>query len=117
MTNKLFVTNLSYDVTQDELSELFSQIGKVVSTNIILDRETGQSRGFGFIEMSSETEALEAIKKLDNSDFKGRTLMVKESRPMTERPRNDFRNSYDNSNRRDSRRDSRKNTRGRRSNY
>jgi len=86
MSNKLFVAGLSYDLTEDQLKEYFAQAGQVVSANIITDRMTGRSRGFGFVEMSSQEEADKAIKTLDNSSLAGRTINVKEARPQESRP-------------------------------
>ena len=83
MGRKLYVGNLSYNVTQDDLKELFGQIGSCESIAIINDRETGQSKGFGFVEMSTDAEAQKAIQQLNTTDFKGRPLKVNEA---NERP-------------------------------
>jgi RNA recognition motif-containing protein len=80
---KLYVGNLGYSVTQDDLKELFGQIGSCESIAIISDRETGQSKGFGFVEMSTDAEAQKAIQQLNSTDFKGRPLKVNEA---NERP-------------------------------
>ncbi|PIP17703.1 MAG: RNA-binding protein [Parcubacteria group bacterium CG23_combo_of_CG06-09_8_20_14_all_35_9] len=85
MAKKLYVGSLPYDITQDQLNELFSQVGTVVSANIITDKFSGRSKGFGFVEMSSDEEAQKAIKKLDGSKMGERTIVVNEARPMTER--------------------------------
>lgn len=77
----IYVGNLPYTVSEVELRELFGQFGSVVNANIIMDRDTGQSKGFGFIEMSSGEEADLAIRELDGSDFGGRNLKVNEARP------------------------------------
>jgi cold-inducible RNA-binding protein len=81
MNNKLFVGNLSYKVTQEELEALFSQSGQVVSTTIAEDRYTGKKRGFGFVEMGSQADAESAIKALNGFNFQGRDLSVSVSQP------------------------------------
>ncbi len=85
MSKKLYVGNLNYDTTEDELNTLFSDCGKVVSVNLITDRETGQSKGFGFVEMESDDGAQKAIKDLDGSEFHGRNIKVNEARPPQDR--------------------------------
>jgi RNA recognition motif-containing protein len=80
----LFVTNISHTVNEAALQALFSKLGQVLSVKIIADKYTGQSRGFGFVEMPVETEALDAIKKLTNAEFFGRKLTVSKARPKTE---------------------------------
>jgi RNA recognition motif-containing protein len=77
----LFVTNISRTVNEDALKALFSKIGQVLSVKIIGDKYTGESKGFGFVEMPVETEALDAIKKLSNAEFFGRKLIVSKARP------------------------------------
>lgn len=86
MLKKLFVGSLGYSVTQAQLTELFSTAGKVESAAIIIDRETGQSKGFGFVEMSSEAEAEQAIAKFNGYNLDGRALVVNEARPQAPRP-------------------------------
>ncbi len=81
MSTKLYVGNLSFRVSSDDLFEHFSQAGKVESANIVEDRETGRSRGFGFVEMSSEDEATSAIAQFNGSEYDGRNLVVNEARP------------------------------------
>jgi RNA recognition motif-containing protein len=81
MNNKLFVGNLAYKVTEDELQTLFGQSGTVVSITIPTDRQTGQKRGFGFVEMSSQAEAEQAIKSYNGYDLQGRPLAVSISKP------------------------------------
>ncbi|HEY0459284.1 MAG TPA: RNA-binding protein [Pyrinomonadaceae bacterium] len=81
MSTKLYVGNLSFNVSSDDLFEHFSQAGKVESANVVEDRETGRSRGFGFVEMSSEDEATSAISQFNGSEFDGRNLVVNEARP------------------------------------
>jgi RNA recognition motif-containing protein len=75
----IYVGNINYNATADELKELFSQYGEVLSAKIIIDRETGRSKGFGFIDMESGAES--AIEELDGKEFQGRRLRVNEARP------------------------------------
>jgi len=77
LNKKLFIGNLGYDVTDAQLSELFAQAGKVESAVVITDRRTGRSKGFGFVEMSTEKEAEKAIEMLNGKDFQGREIVVK----------------------------------------
>ena len=79
MGKKLYVGNLPFQVTDKDLETLFGQAGTCVSAAVITDRNTGQSRGFGFVEMSSAAEAQKAIQQFDGQDFKGRTLKVSEA--------------------------------------
>ncbi len=85
MINKLFVAGLPYSVTDEQLSEHFASVGTVTSAKVITDRNSGQSKGFGFVELSTEEEAKKAIETMDNTDFGGRTIIVKEARPMEPR--------------------------------
>ncbi len=85
MGKKLYCGNLSYGVRSPELEELFTQFGTVESAQVIEDRETGRSKGFGFVEMSSDDEAAAAIEALDGSDHEGRTIRVNEARPRESR--------------------------------
>jgi RNA recognition motif-containing protein len=85
MGSKLYVGGLPYSATQDELTDLFSAHGSVQSANIISDKFTGQSRGFGFVEMSSGDEAQAAITALNSTEFGGRTLTVNEAKPQAPR--------------------------------
>lgn len=85
MGAKLYVGGLPYSATEQELSDLFAQHGEVASTRIITDKFTGQSRGFGFVEMSSDSEAQAAISALNGSQMGGRTLTVNEARPQEAR--------------------------------
>lgn len=85
MNKKLYVGSLSYETTEDTLKDLFSQVGTVESAVVIVDRISGRSKGFGFVEMSTEKEAEEAIKKLNGKELDGRTITVNEARPMKER--------------------------------
>ncbi len=90
MATKLYVGGLSYAVKDDQLQELFETIGKVESAQVIVDRFSNQSKGFGFVEMSTEAEAQEAIKELNGKEVGGRPIMVNAARPKEERPRNNF---------------------------
>ena len=85
MINKLFVAGLPYSVSDEQLAEHFAAAGTGSSAKVITDRNTGQSKGFGFVEMSTEDEAKKAIETMDNTDFGGRTIIVKEARPMEPR--------------------------------
>jgi RNA recognition motif-containing protein len=85
MGKKIYVGNLPFTATNESLSDLFSNHGNVDSSKIVTDRDTGRSKGFGFIEMSSNDEADSAIEKLNGTDFNGRTLTVNEARPMEKR--------------------------------
>lgn len=84
MNKKLYIGNLDWGVTNDQLEELFAQFGSVVSANVITDRQTGRSRGFGFVEMSTDKEAQKAIDELNGKDLEGRELVVNEARPKRE---------------------------------
>ncbi len=86
MGKKLYVGNLSYDVDSSELEQLFGAHGQVVSAQIINDRDTGRSKGFGFVEMSNDDEAAAAIAALNGQQHNGRALTVNEARPREERP-------------------------------
>jgi RNA recognition motif-containing protein len=86
MGKKLYVGNLSYEVEASELEQLFGAHGKVASAQIISDRDTGRSKGFGFVEMSSDEEAAAAIAALNGQQHNGRALTVNEARPREERP-------------------------------
>ena len=81
MASKLFVGGLPYRTTKEELEESFAQAGSVTSASIVMDRETGRSKGFGFVEMASDAEAQAAIDMWNGKDFGGRTLTVSEARP------------------------------------
>ncbi len=88
MAKKLYVGGLPYSTTEDELRDAFAGAGSVTSSSIIMDRMSGRSKGFGFVEMSTDEEAQKAIDMWNGKDFGGRTLTVNEARPMEERPRN-----------------------------
>ena len=85
MTKKLYVGNLSYTLTNESLADGFANFGTVVSARIITDRDTGRSKGFGFVEMSSDEEAQEAISGMNGKEFEGRTLTVSEARKQAPR--------------------------------
>jgi RNA recognition motif-containing protein len=87
----LFVAKLSSSTTGDDLQELFSAHGEVTSAKVIMDRETGNSKGFGFVEMPNDDEAKAAIEALNDSDVNGKPIVVKEAAPREERPRRDSR--------------------------
>ena len=91
MAKKLYVGGLPYSTTDAELKDAFSQAGTVVSAVVIMDKMTGRSKGFGFVEMSSDEEATKAIDTFNGKDFGGRNITVNEARPMEDRPRRDFR--------------------------
>ena len=82
----IYVSNLSWGTKSESLQDLFSQYGEVASANIITDRETGRSRGFGFVEMPDEGEGQAAIDALNETDFEGKTIRVNVAKPRTERP-------------------------------
>ena len=86
MAKKLYVGNLPYSTTNDDLQSYFSQYGEVSSATVMIDRMTGRSRGFGFVEMPNDEEAEKAIDGMNGKDFGGRSLVVNEARPMGERP-------------------------------
>lgn len=84
MSTKLYVGNLSYNASEDELKELFSQAGEVVSAKIITDKFSGQARGFGFVEMATNEDAQKAVTMFNGQAFKDRELKVSEARPQSE---------------------------------
>jgi cold-inducible RNA-binding protein len=86
MATKLYIGGLPYSTTQDELQEAFAKAGAVVSTSIIMDKMTGRSRGFGFVEMGSDSDAQAAIEMWNGKDFDGRKLTVNEAKPLEARP-------------------------------
>ncbi|HBX42573.1 MAG TPA: RNA-binding protein [Deltaproteobacteria bacterium] len=94
MGKKLYVGNLPFTATEDSLKEEFSRFGAVESVNIITDRYTGQSKGFGFIEFSTKQDAAEAISKMNNAEMDGRTLKVSEALPQAPRDGGGARRSY-----------------------
>lgn len=97
MATKLFVGSLAFSATDDDLAQFFASAGNVVSAKVVIDRDTNRSKGFGFVEMSSDAEAKTAIEQLDGKELNGRAINVSEARPREDRPRRDFggnRNSY-----------------------
>ena len=86
MGNKLYVGNLPYSVRDGDLAQAFGQFGAVTSAKVMMERETGRSKGFGFVEMGSDAEAQAAIAGLHGKDMGGRALVVNEARPMEPRP-------------------------------
>jgi RNA recognition motif-containing protein len=84
MGKKLYVGNLAYSMSDSDLQQIFSPHGTVQSAQVIMDRDTGRSKGFGFIEMGSDAEAQAAIQALNGAEVEGRTLTVNEARPKTE---------------------------------
>lgn len=87
MATKIYLGNLSYGTTEEQLEATLSEFGQVDSVKIITDRDTGRSKGFGFAEMSNDTEAQAAIDALNGKDLDGRTLKVNEARPQERSPR------------------------------
>jgi RNA recognition motif-containing protein len=87
MGTKIYVGNMSYEMDNMSLDELFKPFGTVASAQVIMDRETGRSKGFGFVEMGSEAEAQAAIAGLNGKEVNGRTLTVNEAKPREDRPR------------------------------
>ena len=85
MGKKLYVGNLPFTATEQVLTDTFSQCGKVESARIITDRDSGRSKGFGFVEMSTDAEAADAIAKFNGADYSGRPMTVNEARPMVPR--------------------------------
>ncbi len=85
MSNKLYVGNLSFRVTSEDLEEYFAGAGAVQSANVVMDRETGRSRGFGFVEMASEDAATNAIAQFNGQEYDGRNMVVNEARPREDR--------------------------------
>lgn len=86
MAKKLYIGGLSFDTTDDSLGAAFAQAGTVVSAIVIKDRNTGRSRGFGFVEMSTDEEAAKGIEMWNDKELDGRTVKVNEAKPMTDRP-------------------------------
>ncbi len=85
MAKKLYVGGLAYSVTEAELETLFAEYGKIISTAVIKDRDSGQSKGFGFVELEDDAAAQSAIAALNGKEFSGRSLMVNEARPQEDR--------------------------------
>lgn len=91
MATKLFVGSLAWATNDDSLRDFFAKAGTVVSASVIMDRDSGRSKGFGFVEMSSDEEAKAAVDQLNGKELDGRAIVVNEARPREERPRQ---NSY-----------------------
>jgi len=90
MPNRLFVGGIPYRTTEDELRNAFAQAGPVVSVTININRATGRSNGFGFVEMANDADAQKAIEMFNGQEMEGRKLIVNEARPMEERPRREY---------------------------
>lgn len=88
----IYVSNLSWNTTSEGLQELFAAYGDITSANVIKDRETGRSRGFGFVEMTNDAEGQKAIDELNETNFEGKTINVSVARPKTERSNNGYGN-------------------------
>lgn len=99
MSNKLYVGNLSFRVTSEDLEEYFAGAGAVQSANVVMDRETGRSRGFGFVEMASEDAANNAIAQFNGQEYDGRNMVVNEARPREDRGGGGGRGGYGGGNR------------------
>ncbi len=90
MSKKLFVGSLAWGTTDETLQAHFAQCGTVASAKVVTDRDSGRSRGFGFVEFDNDAEADAAVEKLNNSDLDGRTITVNEARPKEDKPRRDY---------------------------
>ncbi|MCD7933097.1 MAG: RNA-binding protein [Tannerellaceae bacterium] len=82
----IYISNLSYGISDADLRDLFNEYGEVMSAKVIMDRETGRSRGFGFVEMADDANGQTAIDELNNAEYDGKTISVSVARPRTERP-------------------------------
>lgn len=91
MAKKLFVGGISYNTTEESLKNAFSEAGTVESATIIIDKMSGRSKGFGFVEMATDEDAAKAIEMMNGKELDGRTITVNEARPMQDRPRRDNR--------------------------
>ena len=90
MSKKLFVGSLAWGTTDETLAQHFAQCGTVASAKVVTDRDSGRSRGFGFVEFDDDKEADAAVEKLNNSELDGRTITVNEARPKEDKPRGDY---------------------------
>lgn len=90
MSMKLYVGSMSFNTTEDGLREAFSQAGTVVSASVVMDKMTGRPRGFGFVEMETDEAGNAAMEMWNGKELDGRTIIVNEARPMTDRPRREF---------------------------
>ena len=88
----IFIAGLNYNISDSELSELFTAYGEVSSARVIKDRQTGRSKGYGFVEMTDEEAGKKAIEELNGQEVKGRAIVVSEARPKTDAPRNNYNN-------------------------
>ena len=96
----IYITGLNYSINDADLNDLFAEYGEITSAKVIMDRETGRSRGFGFVEMTSDTEGQKAINELNGAEYDQKTISVSVARPRTERPSNGGgRGGYNNSRR------------------
>ncbi len=84
----IYVSGLSYRINDDDLRQLFEEYGQITSAKVITDRETGRSRGFGFVEMANDDEARTAIEELTGAEYDGKVISVSQAKPKTDRPRN-----------------------------
>ena len=98
MAKKVFVAGLDYAVSDEQLETLFSQFGTVESAKVIIDHDTGRSKGFGFVEMSSDAECASAITSLNDTQYEGRMLSVKEAKPKGGTPNNNYNSSFNSRN-------------------
>ena len=87
----IFIAKLNFSPSSESLRDLFEEFGEVTSANVIMDKNTGKSKGYGFVEMADDTEAQRAIDELDQCEFEERTIVVKKANPREERPRNNNR--------------------------
>ena len=87
---QIYVGNMNYRTTEEDINGLFSQYGEVESVKLISDRETGRAKGFGFVTMSDDAAAKEAIEALNEKEYEGRTLRINEAKPREERPRREY---------------------------
>lgn len=89
----IYISNLSYGINDADLNQLFSEYGEILSAKVVMDRESGRSRGFGFVEMTNEEEGRKAINELNEAEYDGRTISVNVARPRTERTNNNGRSN------------------------
>ena len=94
----IYVSNLSFNIQDEDLKDFFASYGEVTSAKVITDRETGRSRGFGFVEMADEAASKKAIAELDGATVENRTISVSVAKPKEDRPRNNGRSGFNNSN-------------------
>jgi len=87
---QIYIGNMNYRTTEEDVNTLFSQYGEVESVKLISDRETGRAKGFGFVTMTDDTAAKEAIEALNEKEYEGRTLRINEAKPREERPRREY---------------------------